>query len=213
MRKHAIRMGLAGMLAAACSVAAALAKPLSDPTTADLERLRPASGAVVVVEFYDQERRKIDAKSMPAPARPQQTSGTQFTIAPQLAVNLWGLSPCSHERRLIDGSFDGSCRDFIQVGLRSILKSGPVILCRSFVDQKDRPVIDASCFVLVSYTSVYGVTKIEEFLVSGGYALLVRDAAGKALRPDLEDDERIAKGFGRGLWSFEHERVRREQRN
>jgi hypothetical protein len=49
-------------------------------------------------------------------------------------------------------------------------------------------------------------------LISGGYAQLVRDASGKALRPDLEDDERIAKGFGRGLWSFEHERVRRQQR-
>ncbi len=188
------------------------AQTLSDPTLAEMERLRPAAGRAIILEFYDKERRKTDEKRFAYGDVPKPSDGVAFKSSGAPVVHLWGLRPCSHERRLVDGNFEGPCSAFIRFGLTSILKSGPVILCRAFADEKVHTAIDASCFVLVSYPSVYGVTKIEEFLISGGYAQLARDAAGKALRPDLEDDERIAKGFGRGLWSFEHERIRREQR-
>jgi hypothetical protein len=210
MTMRARSMLLGTLIALATSPAGA--QSLSDPTLADLERLRPASGRIMLLEFYDKDRRKVGEKRSSYNDAPQAGDGVSFKASGLPTLRLWGLRHCDHGQRLVDGSFDGPCNTFIRVGLISILKSGPVLLCRAFADQQERAAIDASCFVLVSYPSVYGVTKIEEFLISGGYAQLVRDAAGKALRPDLEDDERIAKGFGRGLWSFEHERIRREQR-
>jgi hypothetical protein len=206
-----VRSALLGALIA-LAIAPADGQSLSDPSLADMERLRPASGHAMILEFYDKERRKVGEKRASFDAPPQSGDGVAFKPSGLPAIQLWGLRPCDHNKRLVDGTFNGACSDFIRVGLTSILKSGPAIVCRAFVDQQERSAVDASCFVLVSYPSVYGVTKIEEFLISGGYAQLVRDAAGRALRPDLEDDERIAKGFGRGLWSFEHERIRREQR-
>jgi hypothetical protein len=206
-----IKAGLA--LALATHASGAFANPLSDPTTADLERLRPATGAVVVVEFYDKDRRKIDMVSLPSASRPQPGGSNSIAVTAAQAIRLWGIAACPHDRTLVEVNFNGPCNRYISHGLGKILQSGPVVLCRAFADQRGRPEIDASCFILTTYASLYTVTKIEEFLISGGYALLTRDASGMALRPDLEDNERIAKGFGRGLWSFEHERVRREQRN
>jgi hypothetical protein len=208
MRARSILLGT--LIALATSPAGA--QSLSDPTLADLERLRPASGAVVVLEFYNQNKHKVDQTALPAPNRSRPGVGASIAVPGHPSINLWGISPCSHERTLEEVNFNGPCNAYVAHGLSKILASGPVVLCRAFADQRGRPTVDASCFMLTTYASLYTVTKIEEFLISGGYAQLVRDAAGKALRPDLEDDERIAKGFGRGLWSFEHERIRREQR-
>jgi hypothetical protein len=186
---------------------------LSDPSNAELEVLRQAGTNVLVLEYHDASGKGlVDKQTYTSPERAQSVSGTSFRFGASLALNAWGVSPCQHDRRLTDAKFDGPCRDFVREGLNAILRSGPVMLCRAFADQRDKPVKNASCFILVNYASVYGVTKVEEYLVSGGYVSLIRDADGKPLRPDLSDDERIAKGFGRGLWSFEHERIRRDQK-
>jgi endonuclease YncB( thermonuclease family) len=204
------------MLLASALILTGLSSPslaLSDPSNAELEALRQANTNVLVLEYYDAGGKSLVAKqTFSSPERPQFASGTSYRFGQALTLNAWGVSSCSHDRRLTDAKFDGPCRDFVREGLNAILRSGPVMLCRAFADQQDKPVKNASCFVLVNYASVYGVTKVEEYLVSGGYVSLVRDADGKPLRPDLADEERIAKGFGRGLWSFEHERIRRDQK-
>lgn len=200
---------LLALLILTLTASGALAAPLVDPKNAELEALRQNGRNVLVIEYYDAENRRIDTKSSISDVKPTPVGlGAGFRFGEGPTINLWGLSPCDHDRRLVDAKYDGTCRGFITEGLTAILKSGPVLLCRAFVDQQDAAVKSASCFVLVSYSSVYGVTKLEEFLISGGYARLTRDEKGKALRPDLEEDERIARGFGRGLWSFEHEKVR-----
>jgi endonuclease YncB( thermonuclease family) len=206
-----IRSTLLGAVIA-LATAPASTQTLSDPSLADMERLRPSSGVVVTIEFYNRNKDKVEHTALPTPHRPKAGAGASITVAGHPSIKLWGITPCSHDKTLDEVNFNGPCNTYIGHGLSKILASGPVVLCRAFADQRGRSVIDASCFMLTTYSSLYTVTKIEEFLISGGYAQLVRDAAGKALRPDLEDDERIAKGFGRGLWSFEHERIRREQR-
>jgi hypothetical protein len=206
---------LARLFAASLTLASLTgsAMALSDPTNAELEALRQANTNVLVIEYYDAGGKAPSSKNVyTSPERAQSAGGTSYRFGQSLVLNAWGVSPCVHDRRLTDAKFDGPCREFVREGLNAILRSGPVILCRAFADQQDKPVKNASCFILVSYPSVYGVTKLEEYLVSGGYVSLVRDAEGKPLRPDLSDDERIAKGFGRGLWSFEHERIRRDQK-
>jgi endonuclease YncB( thermonuclease family) len=202
------------LMAAALALAAwpASAQSLSDPTVSDMERLRSASGYSLIVEFYSANRQKVDQTVATSPVRPSAGVGASLTFQGQQEVRLWGITPCAHDKPLDEVNFKGPCNRYVSHGLSKILASGPVILCRAFADQRRKASIDASCFILTTYASLYTVTKIEEFLISGGYALLVRDAAGKALRPDLEEDERIAKGFGRGLWSFEHARVRGQQR-
>ncbi len=186
---------------------------LSDPGNAELEALRQTGTNVLVLEYYDASGKGLAGKqTYTSPERAQSISGTSYRFGSSLALNAWGVSPCQHDSRLTDAKFDGPCRDFVREGLNAILRSGPVMLCRAFADQRDKPVKNASCFILVNYPSVYGVTKVEEYLVSGGYVSLLRDADGKPLRPDLADEERIAKGFGRGLWSFEHERIHRDQK-
>ena len=201
-------------LLAAGLILSSLAGPamaLGDPTNAELEALRQANTNVLVIEYYDVGGKTLVGKqTFTSPERAQFANGTSYRFGPSLILNAWGVAPCSHDRRLTDATFDGPCREFVREGLNAILRSGPVMLCRAFADQQDKPVKNASCFILVNYASVYGVTKVEEYLVSGGYVSLARDADGKPLRPDLVDEERIAKGFGRGLWSFEHERVRRD---
>jgi endonuclease YncB( thermonuclease family) len=205
----AVPLAMAVILSCLVSPAAAL----SDPTNAELEALRQANANVLVLEYYNADGKSLVAKqSFTSPERAQFSNGTSYRFGQSLTLNAWGVSPCQHDRRLTDAKFDGPCREFVREGLNAILRSGPVMLCRAFADQQDKPVKNASCFILVSYASVYGVTKVEEYLVSGGYVSLIRDADGKPLRPDLADDERIAKGFGRGLWSFEHERIRRDQK-
>ena len=188
---------------------------LSDPTNAELEALRQAGTNVLVVEYYDPKTKSLLTKqTITDLARPKPGVGASFSFGKQAvaSINLWGVFPCQNDRILDEVNFKGRCRDYITHGLERILRSGPVVLCRSFSDQRGQEAKNASCFVLTTYSSIYGVQKIEEFLISGGYALLATDGSGKPLRPDLADDERLAKGFGRGLWSFEHERIRRDQK-
>jgi hypothetical protein len=186
---------------------------LNDPSNAELEALRQPNTNVLVLEYYDGGGKSLVGKqTFTSLERARFVSGTNYRFGQSVTLNAWGVSPCQHDRRLTDAKFDGPCREFVQEGLNAILRSGPVMLCRAFVDQQDKPIKNASCFILVNYASVYGVTKIEDYLVSGGYVSLMRDAEGKPLRPDLAEDERIAKGFGRGLWAFEHERIRRDQK-
>lgn len=199
--------GLAVGLIAALGSIACRAAPLNDPTTGDLERLRQSNINVLVIEYIDPATREITQRETVTSAdKGISIGGTQFRFGGSTVINSWGLTPCQHNKRFRDAGYDGPCNEFIREGVNALLRSGPVILCRAFTNQQSRPIKDASCFVLVDYSSVHGATQLEEFLVSGGYASLALGSDGKPLRPDLADDERIAKGFGRGLWSFEHDR-------
>ena len=188
---------------------------LSDPTNGELEAMRQADTNVLVVEYYDPNTKSLLTKqTITDSARPKPGVGASFSLGKQTvaSINLWGVSPCQNDQILDEVNFKGRCRDYVTHGLERLLRSGPVVLCRAFSDQRGQATVDATCFILTTYSSVYGVQKIEEFLISGGYALLAKDGSGKPLRPDLADEERIAKGFGRGLWSFEHDRIRRDQK-
>ncbi len=57
-----------GLMSGAWASMALAAPRCRDPTTADLEKLRPTAGNVLIVEYYDADRRKIAAQPILRPS-------------------------------------------------------------------------------------------------------------------------------------------------
>ncbi len=128
-------------------------------------------------------------------------SPTDFAANDKITIHLFGIEPCDGEMVNRRENFAGSCADYAERGLATLLKSPKVIYCRAFVSEANAPVQDATCYGYYNYPgSLDTVDMFEEQLVSLGTHRIAKKADGSLARPDLEQAEKIGRG-GYGMWA------------
>ena len=129
------------------------------------------------------------------------TSPTDFRVDEKLSVHLFGIEPCDGDMVNRQEDFVGSCAEFAQRGLATLLQSPRVIYCRAFVTEQHSPMQDATCYGYYNYPgSLDSVDMFEEQLVSLGTHRIVKKADGSLARADLVDAEKIGRA-GHGMWA------------
>ena len=156
---------------------------------------------VLVIEYYDGERKVVARKGFASAAGYKAVSPTNIRVDAKLQLHLYGIEPCAGEMVNRKENFAGRCGDFAQGQLTIMLKSPRVLFCRAFISEQSAPVQDATCFGYYSYPgSLDTVENLEEQLVSLGALKLSKKSDGSLMRPDLAGAEKIGRG-GFGMWA------------
>ncbi len=147
---------------------------------------------VLVIKYYAPDGKIAETKTFPQTDYMKPTTSVNGAIAFAGAgtpiVALYGLAPCNKDGTF---TFDGgktTCANVWQSNLADNLFGTQAILCRAYIDQKDKPVQAATC---IRETEGFGKDHkpsgvvIDDALAGLGVASLAKDASGKILRPDL----------------------------
>ena len=199
----------AALLALAAALAVGITVPahaIEKPSIGYMQSLERADRFVFVMEWIDPRLRAAverEGLASPEPFAPFGEDGTLITISKDRAIKLSGITACDDDTPIQYEDFQGTCRSMAVEGLDIQLRRATVLLCRSFVGNKDRAIQPASCF---TYTNIDGVMiavdNVEEQLVSGGWVFASRRSNGERVRPDLREAESIAINMKMGLWSM-----------
>ncbi|TPI27672.1 hypothetical protein FJ970_31300 (plasmid) [Mesorhizobium sp. B2-1-8] len=156
---------------------------------------------VLVIEYYDGKGGVGDRTGFASASGFKAVSPTDFAANDKIAIHLFGIEPCDGDMVNRRENFAGSCADYAERGLATLLKSPKVIYCRAFVSEANAPVQDATCYGYYNYPgSLDTVDMFEEQLVSLGTHRIAKKADGSLARPDLEQAEKIGRG-GYGMWA------------
>lgn len=157
---------------------------------------------VLVIEYYDGKGGVTDRKGFASASGFKTVSPTDFAVDDKVTVHLFGIEPCEGDMVNRRENFAGSCADYAEQGLKTLLKSPKVIYCRAFVSEANAPIQDATCYGYYNYPgSLDTVDMFEEQLVSLGTHRLTKKPGGGLARPDLEQAEKIGRGGGYGMWA------------
>jgi hypothetical protein len=186
------------MMAALVSGAAHAAEPINR----DYVRSLAAPGkTVLVIEYYDGQGKVVDRKGFASASGYKAISPTDFRVDERLSLHLFGIEPCDGDMVNRQEDFAGSCADFAQRGLATLLQSPRVVFCRAFVSEQNAPVQEATCYGYYHYPgSLDSVDMFEEQLVSLGTHRITRKADGSPERVDLVEAEKIGRS-GHGMWA------------
>jgi hypothetical protein len=156
---------------------------------------------VLVIEYYDGQGKVADRKGFVSASGYKAISPTDFRVDARLSLHLFGIEPCDGDMVNRQEDFTGSCADFAQRGLATLLQSPKVVFCRAFVTEQNAPVQDATCYGYYHYPgSLDSVDMLEEQLVSLGTHRIAKKADGSPERADLVEAEKIGRG-GYGMWA------------
>jgi hypothetical protein len=174
----------------------------AEPVNNDYVRSLAAPGkTVLVIEYYDGEGKVVDRKGFASPSGYKAISPTVVRVDEKLSLHLFGIEPCDGDIVNQREDFAGSCADFAQRGLATLLQSPKVVFCRAFVTEQNAPVQDATCYGYYHYPgSLDSVDMFEEQLVSLGTHRIAKRADGSPVRADLVEAEKIGRG-GYGMWA------------
>lgn len=184
--------------------AAMIAVPVhaTEPVNEDYVRSLAAPGkTVLVIEYYDGQGKVVDREGFASASGYKAISPTDFRVDEKLSLHLFGIKPCDGDMVNRKEDFAGSCADFAQRGLATLLQSPKVVFCRSFVTEQNAPLQDATCYGYYNYPgSLDSVDMFEEQLVSLGTHRIAEKADGSPARADLVEAEKIGRG-GYGMWA------------
>jgi hypothetical protein len=174
----------------------------AEPVNKDYVRSLAAPGkAVLVIEYYDGQGKVADRKGFASVSGYKVISPTEFRVGEKLSVHLFGIEPCDGDMVNRQEDYVGSCADFAQRALATLLQSPKVVYCRAFVTEQNSPLQDATCYGYYNYPgSLDSVDMLEEQLVSLGTHRIAKEADGSPARADLADAEKIARA-GHGMWA------------
>ena len=184
------------------SVAMAVPAFAAGPVDQSYIRSLAAPGkTVLVIEYYDGKGGVSDRKGFASASGFKAVSPTGFQVADKITIHLFGIEPCHGDMVNRRENFAGSCADYAEQGLATLLKSPKVIYCRAFVSEANAPTQDATCYGYYNFPgSLDSVDMLEEQLVSLGTHRIAKKADGSLARPDLQQAEKIGRG-GYGIWA------------
>lgn len=200
----AVTFGVVALnLCAAASLAFA-----ADPVDKEYVRALAVPGHFVFVMEYWQGNEKVVARhGLKTEAPFTAVSATEFAINEDLHIALYGVEPCAGRFVSPGDRFDGSCDDYGRMQLQIFLRHPKVVYCRAFIEERLKAKQEAACYAHHHFPgALNSVDLLEDQLVSVGALRLSHRADGSALRPDLEEAEKIAKHNRFGLWSRPQER-------
>jgi hypothetical protein len=174
----------------------------AEPVNKDYVRSLAAPGkTVLVIEYYDGQGKVVDRKGFASSSGYKAISPTDFRVDEKLSLHLFGIKPCDGDMVNRQEDFTGSCADFAQRGLATLLQSPKVVFCRAFVTEQNALLQDATCYGYYNYPgSLDSVDMFEEQLVSLGSHRIAEKADGSPARADLLEAEKIGRG-GYGMWA------------
>jgi len=194
LRRAAVALGSILMI---CAPALA-----AGPVDEDYIRSLAAPGKkVLVIEYYDGKEDVTARKGYASGTGFKATSPTEFRVDDMLSLRLFGIEPCDGDMVNRQEVYAGSCADFAQAGLSTLLESAGVMLCRAFVSEQNAARQEATCYGYVHFPgSLDSVDMFEEQLVSLGTHRIARKSDGSPLRADLVEAEKIGRA-GYGMWA------------
>lgn len=156
---------------------------------------------VLVMEYYDGVGKVSERKGFASASGFRAISATDFRVDANLTVHLYGIEPCDGDMVNRKEDYAGSCEDYAQRGLETLLKSPRVIYCRAFVSETGASAQDATCYGYYHFPgSLDTVDMFEEQLVSLGSHRIAKRPDGTPARTDLTEAEAIGHG-GYGMWA------------
>lgn len=191
-----------------CIFALALSLALAMPSLAAgavdqayIRSLAAPGKTVLVIEYYDGKGGVSERKGYASAQGFQAVSPTDFRVNDKITMHLFGIEPCDGSIVNRRENFAGSCADYAERGLKTLLKAPKVIYCRAFVSEANAPVQDATCYGYYNFPgSLDSVDMFEEQLVSVGTHRIAKKADGSPARADLSQAEQIGRG-GYGMWA------------
>lgn len=201
-RGNRLRFGQIVAAVLAGSVVAIAPGSAAEPIDKNYVRSLAAPGkTVLVIEYYDGQGKVVGRKGYASASGYNATSPTDFRVEQDHSLHLFGIEPCQGDMVNRREGFAGSCTDFAQRGLETLLKSPKVVFCRAFVTEQKAPVQDATCYGYYNYPgSLDSVDMFEEQLVSLGTHRIAKKSDGSPQRADLVEAEKIGRG-GFGMWA------------
>ncbi|WP_117196101.1 hypothetical protein [Rhizobium terrae] len=173
----------------------------SGPDAAYVKSLAAPGKTVLVVEYYDGEKKVVSRKGYASTRGFQAGNPTTIRVDEKTSLRLYGLEPCEGDVVNQKEGFSGSCGDYALLQLKALSKSPKVILCRAFVSEENAPMQDVTCFGYYNFPGALDtVTSLEEQLLSIGAVRLAKEADGAPMRPDLAAAEKIGRQ-GYGIWA------------
>ncbi len=190
--------------AAVCVLALGACMPTraAEPVDGAYVRSLAAPGkSVLVMEYYDGEGKVSERKGFASGAGFDAVSGTDFRVSADLTVHLYGIEPCRGDMVNRQEDFAGSCEEYAQRGLETLLQSPRVIYCRAFVSEAGARTQDATCYGYYNFPgSLDTIDMFEEQLVSLGSHRIAKRPDGTPARADLQEAEAIGRR-GYGMWA------------
>lgn len=201
MRQATLLFATAIFLVFGCGPASA--ETMQPPTEDYLRRFKRDAPFLAVIEYVDKDYQRVIGQRTFRSQKPF-GAGDGVTIPLQgLTLNLYGLSACQSDQVISVYIYRGPCSQAGQQYLGTELKLSPLLLCRVFVSQANKPVQDATCFTLYKVLDAEIVHNVEAAILKVGAVKLSRDTDGKPLRPDLLAAEDYAREKQTLLWNPE----------
>lgn len=188
-------------LAALVAMSVAHAQVLGDPDKAYLSRYASGQAHVAVVEYLDPAGTRVEGQRTFTADKPFRAGqGATIPLA-GLTLKLHGIEACPTDRVIEVAVYQGPCSGALTEYLNGELAAAPIILCRAFASEQNKPVQDATCWNRYRLGPVDIVNHTESALLETGAARLARNDKGEPLRLELEPAEAKARAKGSIIWN------------
>lgn len=167
-----------------------------------IKSLAAPGKTVLVIEYSDGAGKITGRKGYATATGFKAVSPTDFRVDDKTTLHLYGLEACKGEMVNRSEDFAGSCTDYAEKQLQTMLQNPKVVFCRAFVSEQGAPVQNATCYGYYNFPgSLDSVDMFEEQLLSLGALRLARQADGTPVRPDLTKAEEIGQKGSFGMWA------------
>lgn len=157
---------------------------------------------VLVVEYYDGNGKVTGRKGFASASGYKAISPTEFRVDDKTVLNLYGLRACDGEMVNRNDDYAGSCADYAQQQLQTMLQSPKVLFCRAFMSEETAAKQNVTCYGYYNYPgSLDTVDMLEEQMLSLGALRIAKTKDGKLERPDLADAQKIGEDGSYGMWA------------
>ncbi|MGL4239154.1 hypothetical protein [Tabrizicola sp.] len=177
------------------------AQALGDPDQSYLSRYQAGHAHVAVVEYLDAAGARVEGQRTFTADKPFRAGQGATIPLSGLTLRLHGIEACPTDRVIEVAVYEGPCSGALTEYLNGELKAAPIILCRAFASEQQKPVQDVTCWNRYRLGPVDIVNHTESALLETGAARLIRDDKGAPIRPELEPAEAKARAKGSIIWN------------
>ena len=156
---------------------------------------------MAVIEYLDAAGARVEGQRTFTANKPFRAGQGPTISLSGIILRLHGIEACPSDRVIEVAVYEGPCSGALTEYLNGELKAAPIILCRAFATEQQKPVQDATCWNRYRLGPVDIVNHTESALLETGAARLIRNDKGEPIRPELEPAEAKAQAKGSIIWN------------
>ncbi len=156
---------------------------------------------MAVIEYLDAAGTRAEGQRTFTADKPFRAGQGPTIPLSGLTIRLHGIEACPTDRVIEVAVYEGPCSGALTEYLNGELKAAPIILCRAFATEQQKPVQDVTCWNRYRLGPVDIVNHTESALLETGAARLMRNDKGAPIRPELEAAEAKARAKGSIIWN------------